>query len=241
MEKYTNILKEIQNTKNAMRDTARAEKEMERAYFREAAHNGTPEEIEKARADYHAAIERYNAETIHNETQKMKIQILTDNAKQAFFAENIGAICETWNKYAGKSHGPKTAEKIKNELQATVNAYVSIGNRFRDARIYIIPNSDNEKKCFYDIEFCPMWTGSDYPALIDNKIQKLDPARFRVLYCSEYVENVNEHVEKIRKAYAAAKEAEKAFSEAVSAYNKLTRGNMERADTRNGVKTWIIN
>lgn len=239
MKKYLEILEEIQNTNANIRNTAKAETEMERAYFRETAHNGTPEEIEKARADYHAAVERYNAETKHNETQKIKIQILTDNAKQAFFAENIGIICDIWNKYAGKAHGPKTADKIKEEMKTAIGFYVSVGNHYNDARIYAMPSSA-AKKCFYDLEFYPIWTGEHYPALIGNKIQHIDPSRFRVWCCGEYVENADEHVEKIRKAHAAARAAEKAFAEAVNVYNDLTRGKMERADNRNGVKHYII-
>ena len=42
-------------------------------------------------------MERYIAELEANTREKVLIQVLRDNAAQAYFAENIGIICDIWN------------------------------------------------------------------------------------------------------------------------------------------------
>ena len=86
----------------------------------------------------------------------------------------------------------------------------------------------------------PIWTGEKQPALIDNKIVKLNPEKMRVYCGSEYVENVNAHIKALRKAHAEAEAAEKALEAAIDKYNKLTRGSIQRASAREGVKRWLI-
>ncbi len=240
MKKYNELLKDIQKAKKAITDTAKTEKELDRLAAREAYQNGTPEEIEAAKAKYKESEARYIEELQNNENQSLKIQILTDNAKQAFFAENIGKICEIWNKYEGKPHGEKTAEKIRAELKSATGHYISIRNKWRDACIYVSFDLHSGAP-FRDVELLPIWNGSDQPATDnDNKIIKLSADKFRVYCCGEYVENVTAHIKALRKAHKAAKEAEKALENAVNDYNKLTRGNIQRASTREGVKNWLI-
>lgn len=239
MKKYAEILKEITKTKASITDTAKNEKELERLAAREAYASGTDEEKEKARAKYKEAEARYIKELEKNETAKLKIEVLKDNAKQAFFYENINIICDIWNKYEGKPHGEKTADKIRAELKSAVGHYISIRNKWDDACIYISFAYDSGAP-FCDIEFHPAWNGNKYPALTDNKIIKLSPERFRVYCCGEYVENVNAHIKALKKAHKTAKDAEKALEEAVSAYNTLTRGSIQHASAREGVKSWLI-
>ena len=50
MKKYTELLKDIEKARKAITDTAKTEKEIERAATREAYHNGTPEELEAAKS-----------------------------------------------------------------------------------------------------------------------------------------------------------------------------------------------
>lgn len=239
MKKYAEILKEITKTEASITDTAKAEKELERLAVKEAYQNGTEEEIETARAKYKEAENRYIKESEKNETAKLKIEVLKDNAKQAFFCENINIICEIWNKYEGKPHGEKTADKIRAELKNAVGHYVSIGNKWDDAYIYISFDYKSGAP-FRDVEFHPIWNGKNQPATKNNKIIKLSPENFRVYCCGEYVEDVNAHIKALKKAHKAAQDAEKALEEAVSAYNALTRGGIQHASTREGVKNWLI-
>lgn len=240
MKKYTELLKDIEKARKAITDTAKTEKEFERAVTREAYHNGTPEELEAAKAKYKEAEARYLEELRNNETQALKIQILADNAKQAFFAENIGKICEIWNSYEGKVHGEKTAAKIRDELKAATGLYISIGNKWEDANIKIYSGYSNNIP-FSDIEIMPIWNGAKNPAIDNNnKILPLSADALRVYNCGEYVENIGAHIKALREAHKAAKKAEEAYKNAVSKYNELTRGNIQHINSREGVNNWII-
>ena len=240
MKKYVEILEEIRQARDAMRDTAETEKEMDRIHLLEAKRNGTPEEFEKALSEYKAAEARYIEECKHNDNIKIAIEILKDNAKQALFAELIHPICDIWNKYEGKAHGEKTAQKIQNEIKSETGYRVYIHNGYRDAEITLYAGY-NTGAPFHDLKMIPVWNGEYQPALTENnKIVKLDPDNFRVYCCGEYVDNVPEHVEKIRQAHETAKAAEKALEDAISVYNALTRGNIQHASKYEGVKNWIL-
>lgn len=238
MKKYTEILEEIKKANAAITDTAKAEKEFERVALLETRKNGSEEDFQKARAEYEAAAEKYKKECENNETQQMKIEILKDNAARALFAENIGIICDVWNKYEGKPHGEKTSKKIIGELSAATGHRVYIGNKWDEAHISIYPGSGGYGD---EITIAPVWDGEKQPALnSSNKIMKLNPENMRVCYCGEYVENVEEHANAIKAAHADALKALEEYRAAIDKYNDLTRGSMQRASDREGVKHYII-
>lgn len=240
MKKYVEIMEEIKAARAAITDTAKTEKEIERSAYLEAAKNGTTEETEKARAAFRAACDRLTEETKQNDDIKIKIEILKENAKQALFAENIDTICEIWNKYEGKPHGEKTAEKIREEIKNATGHRVYIGNKWDDANITIYPGTRSGYN--EDITIAPKWNGTEkQPALNNNnKIVKLAAENMRVCYCGEYVENVNEHIKTLKEAHAGAMQALETYRAAVDKYNALTRGNMQRASDREGVKHYIL-
>jgi hypothetical protein len=239
MKKYTEILAEVKKARAAIRDTAKEEKEIERLSLVEVRKTGTDAEFEEAKSKFDEAMKKYQKECENNETQKIKIEILKDNAAQALFAENINQICDIWNKYEGKPHGEKTSQKIRDEIKNATGLRVYIGNRYDDANIKIYFDY-NSGAPFSDLEFVPIWNGEKQPALIDNKIVKINPDKMRVYCCGEYVENVNAHIKQLKKAHAAAMETEKALEDAVSKYNNLTRGKINHASQREGVKKWFI-
>lgn len=238
MKKYAEILKDIAAARAGMVDTAKAEKDLMRNAMLSARKSGTDAEFDAANAAYEAAAEKYAAECKHNEDLQMTVEVLKDNAAQAFFAENIQTICSIWSKYAGKPCGEKTAEKIRKELFAALGVRVWISNKYSDAGITCYFDADAP---FRDLEFCTKRAnGEAIPALIGNKIQPLSPDVFRPYNCGAYVEDVPAHVRAIREAHDKARAAEAAFAAAVSDYNALTRGNIARASTREGVKRWFL-
>lgn len=239
MKTYNEILKDIKKARADIKDTAESEKNLSRLFLLETRKSGSDSDFEKARTKYEAAQEQYKKEVEHNETIKLKIEILKNNAQQALFNEIINPICDVWNKYEGKPHGEKTAAKIREELKTVTGFYVSIGNKYDDARIFISPPYGTQAP-FNNLEFCPIWNGEKQPALIDNKIVKIIAENMKVYYCGEYVENVNTHIKALRKAHAEAMQAEKAMQEAIEKYNALTRGNIAHASTREGVKHYLI-
>ena len=240
MKKYVDTLKDIAATRAGMIDTAKTERELARQEMLTARKSGTDEEFSAAKAAYKAAEEKYISECVRNEDLKMILEILKDNAAQAFFAESIGTICSIWNKYAGKPHGEKTAEKIRNELFSALGVRVWIGNKYDDAWITCYFQYDSNAP-FNSIEFyTTRANGERVPALIENKIQPITPEMFCVYCCGGYVEDPEKQVRAIREAHRKAVEAEKALQEAISEYNALTRGSIARASIREGIKNWYV-
>lgn len=240
MKKYVEILEAIAAARAGMVDTSNNEISLARKAMGNAYKFGTDAEFNAATAAYKAAEEKLTANCKHNEDLKITLEILKDNAAQAFFTESIETICTIWNKYAGKPHGEKTSDKIRKELFAALGVRVWVGNKYDDASITCYFDFGS-KAPFRDLEFCAIRTNGDkFPALIDNKIQHLNPDIFRVYNCGNYVEDVTAHVQAIKEAHEKAQEAETAFANAVSAYNSLTRGNIARASTREGVKRYIV-
>lgn len=239
MKKYFEIMEEIKKARAEMTDTAKAEKEIERIAYLETASNGTPEEKETARAAFKKACDKLTEETNRNNDIKIKIEILKENAKQALFSECIETICTVWNKYEGKPHGEKTAQKIRDELKEATGHRVTIGNKWDDARITIYPGAGGYAD---EIEIAPRWNGTEkQPALSSqNKIIKLTPENMRVCYCGEYVDDTNAQLDAIKAAHAGAIKALEEYRAAIDKYNTLTRGNMQRASDREGVKHYII-
>lgn len=238
MKKYNEILKDIAAARAGMIDTAKSEKGFTREAMITAHKSGTDAEFDAAKAAYKAAEKKYATECKHNDDLQMAIEILKDNAAQAFFAENIETICNIWNKYANKACGEKTADKIRKELFETLGVRIWVSNKYGDAGI----------TCYFDagapfrsLEFCTTRPNGDaVPALINNKIQPLSPDNFRVYNCGAYVEDVPAHVQAIREAHDKVRAAEAAFTDAVSIYNNLTRGRIIQASTHDGVKRWLI-
>lgn len=238
MKKYAEILKDIAAARAGMIDTAKTEKDFTRKAMLIARKSGTDAEFDAAEAAYKAAEERFVAECKHNDDLQLTIEVLKDNAAQAFFAESIETICSIWTKYAGKPHGEKTAEKIREELFAALGVRVYVGNDYGDAKITCYFGAGAP---FRSLEFCAVRTnGETTPALVGNKIQPLNSDMFRVYNCGAYVDDVLAHVQAIREAHEKALEAESAFSEAVSVYNRLTRGRIAQASTRGGVNRWFL-
>lgn len=241
MKKYFEILAEIDETRATITNTAETEKELDWLALRNAIDSKSdPAEILEARAKYKAAEARYIDELARNESAKIALEILKDNAAQALAAEILPTICEIWNKYEKKPHGEKTADKIRAELRAATGYRVYISNKWDDAQITIYFDC-GIRAPWRSLEFVPVWNGSKQPATdSNNKIVRISAEAMRVHCCGAYVDDVPAHVDALREAHRAAKEAEKALENAVSAYNALTRGSIARGNTREGVKNWMI-
>ena len=242
MEKFSNILQKIaelkqQHSTKAGDALAAFYKEFDTVGRFTARKNGNAEYLKREKA----LTAKASAEERKNEESKIKIAILTQNAKRAFFAENIGKICEIWNSYAGKKYGEKTAEKIELELRTATGAGVYIKRYYEETKINIyltrangcavLPNSETEINAYI----------KDYtPTDDENKIKPLDAGAVVLYWCGAYVDDIDEHTRKFYEAREALKVAEENAKKAREVYNDLTRGNMKRADGAQGFPTWIF-
>lgn len=242
MEKFSNILQKIAELKQQHSTKAG---DALKAFWAEfdtlgrftARKNGDAEYLKREKE----LMAKASAEERKNEESKIKIAILTQNAKRAFFAENIGKICEIWNSYAGKKYGEKTAEKIELELRTATGAGVYIKRYYEETKINIyltrangceiLPNNETEINAYI----------KDYtPTDDENKIKPIDAGAVVLYWCGAYVDDIDEHTRKFYEAREALKVAEENAKKARAIYNDLTRGNMKRADGAQGFPAWIF-
>lgn len=200
----------------------------------------TEAERDSAREEKRAALEAYKREQETATRCHLRAEILKDNAKQAFFNDYIGKICEIWNAYEGKPHGEKTAAKIRDELRAATGQYISIFNKWDQLNISVCTAPgvpvDNFEIGTAGGAGSPKQRATDE----NNKILAINADALRVYYCAPYVDDINAHIKKLYKAHEAAAAAYEKAREAFAAYNELTRGNIERADIYHGIKKYLI-
>ena len=194
--------------------------------------NATEEEKLAAKAKEQTALEALKREQESNTNHRLRAAILTENAKQAFLAQYIGKICEIWNRYEGKPHGEKTAEKIREEIHAATGYRAYIRNKYSDQlTIEIYP----DRKTYGDNITIGCESHNRQRATDDdNRILQIKPEWLCVWYCGEYVHNIGAHIKALKKAHADAEKALEKAREAFCVYNDLTRGKMNRASIYEG-------
>lgn len=233
MKSYKSILKDIETLKKLITRTA---SDARSRIFEEvrtiALINKDITESDKIRLEKAREAER--AENERNNDLKIKIEILKDNARNAFFCENIGKICDIWNSYEGKTHGEKTRQKILQELRNATNEIVQIYNNYDKAEIKIFSRGFIDGLTFFSIS-----TENGMQKAIDpqnNKILKIDPEQFKICFCSEYVPNIESHLKALKKLQQEAEQMQTALNEKIKKYNALARGNIKHFATCDSVK-----
>ena len=234
MKKFIEIWEEIKTLTAETNDSAaRAEKEAARLDFIADPKN------DAARDEWKKALDKYAAACTENTNRKIKIELLKGNARIALAAEAIPIICEIWNKYAGKKHGPKTNEKIKSEIKEKANIYCYLSQRvYSGSEFNISPCMGNGWSTYgYDITISTVYNSDTqtYKKAVDdnNVIQTIAPEDLQLIYVSrEYINDpdavITQLYELNKKARAAQEELERITHE----YNALTRGAIKQMNAR---------
>ena len=169
-------------------------------------------------------------ETAELEAEKrdldLTLKYLKNNAKVALFNEAMPVVLEVFGKYIGKPYGPKTADKIRNEIKEKTNCSVWIDNGFRGIAL----NEDG-----YSIYWCDFTCNSKYedgrrkPILVDNKIQKLEFSDLELWYINKnYVEDIPTTIEKLKELKREAVAKQEEFKNICDKFNELTVDGIER-------------
>lgn len=241
MKTYNEILQEITRAKaRAEKATAAAEKYADEIHANFESWRGglfdTPAELKQANARIQDAASKESEKATR---AKIEIEILKDNAARVLYADAIGKICEIWNSYAGKQYGEKTSDKIRAEIESATGLRVWF-KAYPYAEISI--NTTDRGSLFWN--YCDTlnaWNKDGEKLLnSENRVQAITADLFRLSRVGEYVDDVKKHAAEIMKAHAAAMRAEKEFKTACENYNAMTRGKINRANPREGVKTWFF-
>ena len=155
------------------------------------------------------------------------IKILNSNAKIALFNDVMPQALEVLAKYKNKPYGPKTEQKIKDEIKEKTNCSFYINERYNSQEYHIIPLEFSGNT--YNIECGPKFeNGEQKKLLINNKIQVVEFEELSLYYTSkEYIENIPQRIKQLKKLYKKAVEKQKELDTVCGEFNSLAVGNIK--------------
>lgn len=220
MKKFTDILKEVNRTYQTIKETEEKTKELQNTYL-------TIVDLKER----HEKRKNVENDIIRLEEKKKDLQItikiLNSNAKIALYNETMPTALETLAKYKNKSYGPKTEEKIKDEIKEKTNCSFYINSRYGSQTYHIIPLEFSGNA--YNIECGPKYIdGKQKKLLEENKIQVLGFSDIELYYTSkEYIENIPKRIKELKRLYKKAYEKQQELEKICSEYNNLAVGNIK--------------
>lgn len=156
----------------------------------------------------------------------ISIKILNSNAKIALFNEVMPQVLEVLAKYKNKPYGPKTEQKIRDEIKekAKCGFYIS-GRHAQEYHIFTLKFISND----YNIECGPKFIDGKYKKLLDeNKIQVPELNDITLYYTSkEYIDNIPKRIKELKRLYKKAYEKQQELDALCSEYNSLAVGNIK--------------
>lgn len=158
---------------------------------------------------------------------QITIKILNSNAKIALFNEVMPQVLEVLEKYKGKSYGPKTEQKIKDEIKDKTGCGFYISSRYYLQEYHIFPLNFNGNT--YDIECgTKCENGKQKNLLIDNKIQVVEFNDLTIYYSSkEYIYDIPKRIKQLKKLYKKAYEKQQELAAICNEYNSLCVGSIK--------------
>ena len=164
MEKFTNILSEIDKTREAIKTVEAKEHKLIESYTNISDLKERREAIKAVENDMVKASEE-------NQDLKITLKLLQHNAQIALFNEVMPVALKILSKYNGKPYGTKTRQKISDEVKEATNCRFYISSRYGFDSFYIYPSEVGNE---YNITCGTVYiNGSQKQILIDNKIQPI--------------------------------------------------------------------
>ena len=216
MEKFVNILAEINKTREAIK-TAKAKEDELVDYYMSMSNL-------KERCEAKKATENDMIKTSEKKQDlQITLKILQNNAKIALFNEVMPVALEVLSKYNGKPYGTKTRQKISDEVKEKTNCRFYISSRYGSDSFNIYPNDVSSE---YNIDCGTAYTnGSQKQILIDNKIQLVKFEEIQPYYISrEYVTDIPQRVETLKSLYKEAVAKQEELKAICDSFNKLAVG-----------------
>lgn len=221
MKKFNEIIKEVNKTYQKIKEVEEKTKELQNTYL-------TIVNL-KERHEKRKTVEN---ELVRLEEKKKDLQItikiLNSNAKIALYSETMPIVLEVLAKYKNKPYGPKTEEKIKDEIKEKTNCSFYISTIYSSQEYHIIPLEFSNNN--YNIECGSKCIDGKQKKLLDeNKIQVLEFNDLTLYYASkEYIDNIPKRIKELKRLYKKAYEKQQELEKICSEYNNLTVGNIKK-------------
>lgn len=220
MKKFNAIIREVNQTQQKIKEVEERTKEIRKTYSNITDVKKRHEKIKTVENDI-AKLEEKKIDL------QITIKILNSNAKIALFNEVIPQVLEVLEKYKNKPYGPRTEEKIKDEIKEKAKCGFYISKRYSLQEYHIFPLEFNGNT--YDIECGTKFIdGKQKNLLDDNKIQVPELNNLTLYYTSkEYIDNIPKRIKELKKLYKKAYEKQQELEKICSAYNSLTVGSIK--------------
>lgn len=212
MEKFVNILAEINKTREAIKTATIKENELIDHYM---SASNFKESCEAKKATNNDIIKT----TERKQDLQIALKILQNNAKIALFNEVMPVALEVLSKYNGKPYGTKTKQKISDEIKEKTNCHFYISSRYGFDSFDIYPSEVGNE---YNIS---CGTEHQKQILIDNKIQPVKFEEVQLYYIdSEYVTDIPQRIETLKSLYKDAVAKQEELKAICDNFNKLAVG-----------------
>lgn len=220
MKKFSDIIKEVNQTQKKINEVEKNTKEIRKTYLNITDIKKRHEKMKTVENDIVKLEEK-------KEDLQITIKILKSNAKIALFKETLPTVLEVLEKYKDKPYGPKTEQKIKDEIKEKTNCGFYISSRYSSQEYHIFPLEfiSNDYNIVCGTKYID---GKQKKLLDDNKIQVPELNDLTLYYSSkEYIDNIPKRIKDLKKLYKKAYEKQQELDALCSEYNSLTVGNIK--------------
>ena len=143
-----------------------------------------------------------------------------NNYRIILFDDAVPHVVNVLKKYDGRQYGPKTREKIRDEIKTAAGVSFYINSRTWCDEM-IISDEFLRYNAQLEINTAADENGKRPRVLIDNKINA--PAVEQLtMFDNVFVDNPAERVQELKAAYQAARDIQRALENACKEYNNLT-------------------
>ena len=220
MKKFNAIIREVKQTQQNINGLEEKAKQLRNTYLNI-----------KDIKERHEKMRNVENELMSLEEKKKDLQItikiLNSNAKIALYNEVLPVVLEVLEKYKNKPYGPKTEQKIRDEIKEKTNCgfYISVRYSSQEYHIYPLEFTNND----YNIECGTKFVnGKQKKLLDDNKIQVPELNDLTIYYSSkEYIDNIPKRIKELKKLYKKAYEKQQELEKICSEYNNLAVGSIK--------------
>lgn len=220
MKKFNAIIREVKQTQQKIKEIDEKTKEIRKTYLNIADIKKRHEKMKNIENDIVKLEEKKKA-------LQITIKILNSNAKIALYNETLPTVLQVLAKYKGKSYGPKTEQKIKDEIKEKTNCGFYIIERYSSQEYHIFPLEfiSNDYNIVCGTKFIE---GKKKNLLEDNKIQVPELKDLTIYYSSkEYIDNIPKRIKELKRLYKKAYEKQKELDAICSEYNNLAVGDIK--------------
>lgn len=221
MKHYSEITQEIKDTYAAKRKAEEHAKAVESRWMAEYDRKKRWEVRKELTEEYAAAQEAVK-------DLELTMRFLKNNARIALFHDVMPEFLKILEKYKGKPYGPKTEQKIVDEVKEKTGARAYIYTRYKQDEVCISPVDGFGNDCAITVGIKHEVNGETNHLLIDNKIQVLPLECFSIWYINNnYFDDIPAAIRKMKELYRKAYEIQQELDRACSAFNKYAVGGIE--------------